>query len=131
MKTFKQHILERLKVSRNRDSEFEELVDLFRNKIESGDTFSCEWAFEEYPIIHTDATDRTINKEFKKYDGYPIKRIGFINGNGHHVACIFFIISDHGNDIPLGVQNYEDLVNSIGQEWIDKIKNYLTKNAKH
>ena len=33
--------------------------------------------------------------------------------------------------MPLGVQNYEDLVNSIGQEWIDKIKSYLIKNAKH
>lgn len=131
MKTFKQHILEKLKVSARDMDKFDEVIDLFQNVIDSGDTFSCEWAFKEKPIIHTDTADRTINKEFKKYDEYPIEKIGFINGNEHHGPCIFFIVSDDGNDMPLGVQNYEDLVNCIGQEWIDKIKSYLTKNAKH
>lgn len=125
------NITEKLKVSRNQDVEFDEVIDLFQNVINSGDTFSCIRAFAEKPILHADTTDRTISKEFKKYDKYPIGRIGFINGNEHHRACIFFIVSDDGNDMPLGVQNYKDLVNSIGQEWIDKIKNYLTKNAKH
>lgn len=125
------NITEKLKVSKNRDVEFDEVVELFQNVIDSGDTFSCKVAFGEKPIIHTDLADRTINKEFKKYDEYPIEKIGFINGNEHHGPCIFFIVSDDGNDMPLGVQNYEDLVNCIGQEWIDKIKSYLTKNAKH
>ena len=131
MKTFKQHILEKLKVSTRDMDKFDEIIKLFQNAIDSGDTFNCEWAFEEKPILHTDTTDRTINKEFKKYDESPIEKIGFINGNEHHGACIFFIVSDDGNDMPLGVQNYEDLVNSIGQEWIDKIKSYIIKNAKH
>ena len=51
MKTFKQHILERLKVSKNLDSEFEELIDLFRRKMESGQTFPCSTKLSTNDIV--------------------------------------------------------------------------------
>lgn len=125
------NINEKLKVSRNQDVEFDEVIELFQNAVNSGDSFNCKKAFGENPIMHTDRYDRTISKVFNKYDKYPIERIGFVEGNEHHGACIFFIVSDDGNDMPLGVQNYKDLVDTIGQEWIDKIKSYLSENAKH
>ena len=55
--------------------------------------------------------------------------------NEQSISDLAQSIKENGLIQPIVVRDmidyYEDLVNSIGQEWIDKIKSYLRKNAKH
>lgn len=131
MKTLQQHITEKLKISTSQIIEFKELIDLFSKSMKPGVPEDCEKIFGSKPIFYTQ-NDQTINDKIKKCDNKPIDKIGFIEETNYHNACIFFIVDgDDRNSQPIGVQNYEDLLASIGSEYITKLKNYLTKNAKH
>lgn len=131
MKTLQQHITEKLKISTSQIIEFKELIDLFSKLMKPGVPEDCEKIFGSKPIFYTQ-NDQTLNDKIKKCDNKPIDKIGFIEETNYHSACIFFIVDgDDRNSQPIGVQNYEDLLASIGSEYITKLKNYLTKNAKH
>ena len=125
MKTFKQHILERLKVSKNQDSEFEELIDLFRCKIESGQTFPCSTKLGGRPILHV-PKDNPEFKGWKNFDNEEIHRMGFIEGNDEHVPVIFFLIYVNNEFNSIGVTKWDEYVSCIDKYWRKKIKDYLS-----
>lgn len=131
MKTLQQRINEKLKISISQIIGFKELIDLFSKSFKTGIPVECEKIFGSKPIFYA-KNEQSINDKIKKCDNKPIDKIGFIEETNYHNACIFFIVD--GNDRkaqPIGVQNYDDLLSSIGSEYIIKLKNYLTKNAKH
>ena len=125
MKTFKQHILERLKVSKNRDSAFEELIDLFRNKITSGDTFPCSAKLGGRPTLHVPKDDPEF-KGWQNYDNEEIHRMGFIEGNNEHGPVILFLIYVNNEFNGIGVTNWDEYVLCIDAHWRKKIKDYLS-----
>lgn len=125
MKTFKQHILERLKVSKNRDAEFEELIDLFRKKIESGDTFPCSVRLGGRPLLHIPKDDPEF-KGWEKFDNEEIHRMGFIEGNDEHGPVIFFLIYVDNEFKSIGVTNWDEYTTCIDWYWRKKIKDYLS-----
>ena len=125
MKTFKQHILEKLKVSKNRDSEFEELIDLFRSKMESGSTFPCSTKLDGRPTLHVPKDDPEF-KDWQNYDNEEIHRMGFIEGNNEHGPVIFFLIYVNNEFNSIGVTNWDEYVSCIDEYWRKKIKDYLS-----
>lgn len=125
MKTFKQHILEKLKVSKNRDSEFEELIDLFRSKMESGSTFPCSTKLGGRPILHVPKDDPEF-KGWQNYDNEEIHRMGFIEGNDEHGPVIFFLVYVNNEFNSIGVTNWDEYVTCIDEYWRKKIKDYLS-----
>lgn len=125
MKSFKQHILEKLKVSINRDSEFEELLNLFRRKIESGDTFPCSTKLGGRPVLQI-PKDNPEFKDWKKYNNVEIHRMGFIEGNDDHGPVIFFLIYVDNEFKSIGVTNWDEYVSCIDEYWRKKIKDYLS-----
>ena len=130
MKTLEQHITEKLKISKTQIIEFKELIDLFSKSMEPGIPVDCEKIFGSKPIFYVQ-NDQNINDKIKKCDNKPIDKIGFIEETADHNPCIFFIVNTDKDSQPVGVQDYNDLLASIGSEYIIKLKNYLTKNAKH
>ena len=125
MKTFKQHILEKLKVSKNRDSEFEELIDLFRRKMESGDTVSCYTKLGGRPRLHVPKDDPEF-KGWQNFDNEEIHRMGFIEGNDEHGPVIFFLVYVNNEFNSIGVTNWDEYVSCIDDFWRKKIKDYLS-----
>ena len=124
MKTLKQCILEKLKISKNRDSEFEELIDLFRNKISSGDTFPCSTKLGGRPILHV-PKDNPEFKGWKNFDNAEIHRMGFIEGNNEHDPVILFSVYVNNEFDAIGVTNWDEYTMCIDEYWRKKIKDYL------
>lgn len=125
MKAFKEHILEKLKISKNQDSEFEELIDLFRSKLESGDTFPCSTKLGGRPILHVPKDDPEF-KGWKNYDNEEIHRMGFIKGNNEHGSVILFVIYVNNESTAIGVTNWDEYTTCIDAYWRKKIKDYLS-----
>ena len=125
MKTLKRHIFEKLKVSKNYDEEFEELIDLFRNKIESGDTFPCSAKLGGRPILHIPADD-PVFKGWENLDNEEIHRMGFMKGNDEHGPIIVFVLYVNNEFNTIGVTNWDEYVSCIDTHWRKKIKDYLS-----
>jgi hypothetical protein len=125
MKTFKQHIFERLKVSKNHDYEFEELLDLFRNKLKSLDTFPCSEKLGGRPVVHVPKDDPKF-KGWKNYDNAEIHKMGFLEGNNEHGPLIFFLIYVDNEFISIAVTNWDEYTTCIDAYWRKKIKDYLS-----
>lgn len=125
MKTFKHHILEKLKVSKNQDSEFEELIDLFRRKTESEQTFPCSTKLGGRPTLHVPKDDPEF-KGWQNYDNEEIHRMGFIEGNNEHGPVIFFLVYVNNEFNSIGVTNWDEYVTCIDEYWRKKIKDYLS-----
>lgn len=125
MKTLKQHIFEKLKISKNYDYEFEELINLFRRKTESGQTFPCSTKLGGRPILHV-PKDNTEFKGWTNYDNAEIHRMGFIEGNNEHGPAILFLVYINNEFNAIGVTNYDEYTACIDEYWRKKIKDYLS-----
>ena len=125
MKSIKQHIFEKLKISKNLDYEFEELIDLFRSKMESGSTFPCSTKLSGRPILHVPKDDPQF-KGWKNYDNEEIHKMGFIEGNDEHGPVILFVIYVNNESTAIGVTNWDEYVSCIDDYWRKKIKDYLS-----
>lgn len=125
MKTLKHHIFEKLKISKNHDYEFDELIDLFRRKIESGDTFPCSTKLGGRPILHVPKDDPNF-KGWKNYDNEEIHRMGFIEGNDEHGPVILFVIYVNNEFEAIGVTNLDEYNECIDTHWRKKIKDYFS-----
>lgn len=125
MKTLKRHIFERLKISKNHDYEFDELIDLFRSKMESGSTFPCSTKLGGRPTLHVPKDDPQF-KGWKNYDNEEIHRMGFIKGNDEHGPVILFVIYVNNESTAIGVTNWDEYVSCIDDYWRKKIKDYLS-----
>lgn len=125
MKTLKHHIFEKLKISKNRDYEFEELIDLFRSKMESGSTFPCSTKLGGRPTLHVPKYDPEF-KGWQNYDNEEIHRMGFIEGNDEHGPVIFFVVYVNNEFNSIGVTNWDEYVTCIDDYWRKKIKDYLS-----
>jgi hypothetical protein len=125
MKTLKQHIFEKLKISKNHEYEFDELIALFRRKTESGDTFPCSTKLGGRPILHVPKDDPNF-KGWKNYDNEEIHRMGFIEGNDEHGPVILFVIYVNNESTAIGVTNWDEYVSCIDEHWRKKIKDYLS-----
>ena len=125
MKTLKRHIFEKLKISKNHDYEFDELIDLFRSKMESGSTFPCSTKLGGRPTLHVPKDDPEF-KGWQNYDNEEIHRMGFIEGNNEHGPVIFFLVYVNNEFNSIGVTNWDEYVTCIDDYWRKKIKDYLS-----
>ncbi len=125
MKTLKQHIFEKLKVSKNYDYEFEELIALFRRKTKSGDTFPCSTKLGGRPILHVPKDDPAF-KGWEHFDNEEIHRMGFIEGNDEHGPVILCVIYVNNESTAIGVTNWDEYTTCIDTHWRKKIKDYLS-----
>ena len=130
MITINNYIHERLILSKSQIIDFKDLIALFTKVMEPGIPIDSEKIFGSKPIFYT-PNDQNINYKIKKCNNKPIDKIGFIEETPDHNACVFFIVNGVKDSQPIGVQDYKDLLESIGSECIIKLKNYLIKNAKH
>jgi len=130
MKTLKHRIFEKLKVSTGDIDKFYEIINLFRKVLKSGDWEFFSNAFNDKPIFKVPKNDAAF-KGWAPYDGHEITRFGYIEGNETHGAVIFFCIYNKQKLITIGVTNWYEYCECINEEWRNKIKDYLIKNAKH
>lgn len=130
MKTLKRRIFEKLKVSIGDIDKFDEIINLFRNSMKSGDGEYFSHRFNDKPILNVPKND-SLFKGWEQYDGDKIERFGYIEGNENHDAVIFFCVDHEHKSIPLAVTNWHEYCECITEEWRNKIKDYLIKNAKH
>ena len=126
MKSFKQHILEKLKVSKNNTSNItlESLVDALKgfknhNRLIYVD-FNLRQILGEYPVVldyyGSNTNENIIGKEIHVL-GYTL-----VKSTGEDVVYIYFDTSI-GDSIE--IENTEELHDIFGEEVLTKIYNYI------
>ena len=127
MKEFKQHILEKLKISAyNCDEEYGELIDLFLLSIGYGKSLIFKDCFNDEPkILHS---ENTKVGEWKDCEGCNVKKMHILNHENKYYI-VFLVVDNKGIKHSLGVLNFKQYSNAISTIWQDKIKNYLMKHA--
>ena len=126
MKAFKQHILEKLKVSKNNRSNItlESLVDALKdfknhNRLIYVD-FNLRQILGEYPVVldyYGSNTDKNIIGKEIHVLGYTL-----VKSTGEDVVYIYFDTSI-GDSIE--IENTEELHDIFGEEVLTKIYNYI------
>ena len=132
MKDLKQHILEKLKVSKNSiyDITLESLVDVLKDFKDRNRVYAVyidlKDIFEKYPTVlqyHGTYTDKYII-------GKTIRAIGYSTVN-HTVEKLVFIYFDRhiGDSIgSIRIGNTEDLYDVFGEDVLNKIYDYIVNN---
>ena len=123
MKTFKQHILEKLKVYKNRtfDITLEELIKAlkdYNNRNNSRNNYVSLWGiFKEYPhVVHYDGTNAN-----KNIIGNEILGLRYNNKDEVFIYFNPFV----GDSIQ--IENTEELNDIFGEDVLNKIYNYLKR----
>lgn len=136
MKSFKQHILEKLKVSKNNSATvtLEELIKALkdykdRKHYEYAVFIELKEIFEECPVVlqyHGTYTDKNII-------GEKIQAIQFIQYNTLYRSAmkngkdaIFMYFSKIGG-VAIRIENNEELYDIFGEEVLNKIYDYIIK----
>ena len=134
MKSFKQHILEKLKVSKNNSATvtLEELIKALKDyknskHYEYAVYIDLKEIFEEYPVV-LEYHGTNANKNIV---GNEIQAIQFIQYNtvfrkvlepGKDAVFIYF---DQTKGESIRIENTEELNDIFGEEAVDKIYNYI------
>ena len=126
MKTFKQHILEKLKVYKNRtfDVTLEELIKALKdytNRNNSRTNYVSLWGIlKEYPhVLHYDGTYTDKNIIGNEILGL---RYNKVKSSGEDEVFIYFnpFVGDS-----IQIENTEELNDIFGEDVLNKIYNYL------
>ena len=132
MKELKQHILEKLKVYKNRtfDITIESLIAALKDYKERNHVYAVyidlKDIFEKYPAVlqyHGTYTDKNII-------GKTIGAIGYAPVN-HTVEKLVFVYFDRSVSDSIGsvrIGNTEDLYDIFGEEALDKIYDYIVNH---
>ena len=134
MKDLKQHILEKLKVSKNyfSDITLESLIKALKNykdrkHYEYAVYIDLKEIFEEYPVVlqyHRHYTDikgkEIIAMQFIQY----IRAYRNYMKDGKDGVFIYF---NDGTDDSVKIENTEELYDIFGEEAVNKIYDYITK----
>ena len=132
MKDLKQHILEKLKVSKHNSATItlESLVDALKDYKDRNRLYAVyidlKDIFEKYPTVlqyHGTYTDKYII-------GRTIQAIGYATVN-HSVEKLLFVYFDRhiGDSIgSIRIGNTEDLYDVFGEDVLNKIYDYIVNN---
>ena len=132
MKELKEHILEKLKVSKRvfTDITIESLIDVLNDYKERNHVYAVyidlKDIFEKYPTVlqyHGTYTDKNII-------GKTIRALGYAPVN-HTVEKLVFVYFDRSVSDSIGsvrIGNTEDLYDIFGEEALDKIYDYIVNH---
>ncbi len=134
MKTFKQHILEKLKVSKNNiyDITLEELIKALdnyrkRKNYEYAAYIDLKVIFEEYPIV-LQYYGTNIDKNIIGSEIIAIQFIQYITAYRKYMKdgkdAVFIYFNDGTND-SLKIETSEELHDIFGEEALNKIYDYI------
>ena len=137
MKSFKQHILEKLKVSKNyfSDITLESLIKALkdykdRKHYEYAVYIDLKGILEEYPVVlHYNGT--YTDKNIKGNEIIAIQFIQYIRAYRKYMKDgkdgVFIYFND-GTHEPLKIENTEELYDIFGEEALTKIYDYIIKH---
>ena len=128
MKSFKHHILEKLKVSKNNiyAITLESLIDALqdykkRNRLFYAVSIDLSEVFKQYPTVleyHGTYTNRNII-------GNEIQLIRYIHDSVPERYMIFIYFDEHLLTNSIQIENTEELNDIFGEEVLDKIYDYI------
>ena len=128
MKELKQHILEKLKVSKNNiyAITLESLIDALqdykkRNRLFYAASIDLSEVFKQYPTVleyHGTYTNRNII-------GNEIQLIRYIHDSVPERDMIFIYFDEHLLTNSIQIENTEELNDIFGEEVLDKIYDYI------
>ena len=128
MKSFKHHILEKLKVSKNNiyAITLESLIDALqdykkRNRLFYAVSIDLSEVFKQYPTVleyHGTYTNRNII-------GNEIQLIRYIHDSVPEIDMIFIYFDEHLLTNSIQIENTEELNDIFGEEVLDKIYDYI------
>lgn len=128
MKSFKHHILEKLKVSKNNiyAITLESLIDALqdykkRNRLFYAASIDLSEVFKQYPTVleyHGTYTNRNII-------GNEIQLIRYIHDSVPERDMIFIYFDEHLLTNSIQIENTEELNDIFGEEVLDKIYDYI------
>lgn len=128
MKSFKHHILEKLKVSKNNiyAITLESLIDALqdykkRNRLFYAVSIDLSEVFKQYPTVleyHGTYTNRNII-------GNEIQLIRYIHDSVPERDMIFIYFDEHLLTNSIQIENTEELNDIFGEEVLDKIYDYI------
>ena len=128
MKELKQHILEKLKVSKNNiyAITLESLIDALqdykkRNRLFYAVSIDLSEVFKQYPTVleyHGTYTNRNII-------GNEIQLIRYIHDSVPERDMIFIYFDEHLLTNSIQIENTEELNDIFGEEVLDKIYDYI------
>ena len=131
MKELKQHILEKLKVSKNNiyAITLESLIDALqdykkRNRLFYAVSIDLSEVFKQYPTVleyHGTYTNRNII-------GNEIQLIRYIHDSVPERDMIFIYFDEHLLTNSIQIENTEELNDIFGEEALDKIYDYIVKH---
>lgn len=131
MKELKQHILEKLKVSKNNiyAITLESLIDALqdykkRNRLFYAASIDLSEVFKQYPTVleyHGTYTNRNII-------GNEIQLIRYIHDSVPERDMIFIYFDEHLLTNSIQIENTEELNDIFGEEALDKIYDYIVKH---
>ena len=131
MKSFKHHILEKLKVSKNNiyAITLESLIDALqdykkRNRLFYAASIDLSEVFKQYPTVleyHGTYTNRNII-------GNEIQLIRYIHDSVPERDMIFIYFDEHLLTNSIQIENTEELNDIFGEEALDKIYDYIVKH---
>ena len=131
MKELKQHILEKLKVSKNNTYAItlESLIDALqdykkRNRLFYAVSIDLSEVFKQYPTVleyHGTYTNRNII-------GNEIQLIRYIHDSVPERDMIFIYFDEHLLTNSIQIENTEELNDIFGEEALDKIYDYIVKH---
>ena len=131
MKSFKQHILEKLKVSKNNiyAITLESLIDALqdykkRNSLFYAVSIDLSKVFKQYPTVleyHGTYTNRNII-------GNEIQLIRYIHESVPERDAVFIYFDEHLLTNSIQIENTKELNDIFGEEALDKIYDYIVNN---
>ena len=131
MKSFKQHILEKLKVSKNNiyAITLESLIDALqdykkRNSLFYAVSIDLSKVFKQYPTVleyHGTYTNRNII-------GNEIQLIRYIHESVPERDVVFIYFDEHLLTNSIQIENTKELNDIFGAEALDKIYDYIVNN---
>ena len=131
MKSFKHHILEKLKVSKNNiyAITLESLIDALqdykkRNRLFYAVSIDLSEVFKQYPTVleyHGTYTNRNII-------GNEIQLIRYIHDSVPERDMIFIYFDEHLLTNSIQIETTEELNDIFGEDVLDKIYNYIVKH---
>ena len=131
MKELKQHILEKLKVSKNNiyAITLESLIDALqdykkRNRLFYAVSIDLSEVFKQYPTVleyHGTYTNRNII-------GNEIQLIRYIHDSVPERDMIFIYFDEHLLTNSIQIENTKELNDIFGEEALDKIYDYIVKH---
>ena len=131
MKSFKQHILEKLKVSKNNiyAITLESLIDALqdykkRNSLLYAMSIDLNKVYKKYPTVleyHATYTNRNII-------GNEIQLIRYIHESVPERDAVFIYFDEHLLTNSIQIENTKELNDIFGEEALDKIYDYICKH---